>query len=147
MDWDWFKNNAAVIALILSSTSLMLSFIALGFNWRNTSINSKKFKGEEQGKLKADFSIKRENGTLIIKNNGSEAIIGEIYINDELASKSVFVTGGIPNTIAKGSEFTLKLNLNQSFSSPFQVKIKYSDRYFREINKFNDETPIYETTV
>jgi hypothetical protein len=140
---DWVNTHAGVISL----GSLAVALLALWLNWRNTRVNVKKYKEETQGKLKADLSVWRDGSKITIKNNGSEAQILKVNINDQDAKTNVFVNGSIPDTIAKGSQCTLSLNINGGFKEPFNVEIVYSDRHCREEKKMKGGSPKYITTV
>ncbi len=85
---DFIINNWTSIVSILS---LILSCSALYLNWKNTSINKKKFKNEQDDKKKADIVWEEAKGnsqlkgikTIRISNIGnSDAKNFQIIIND-----------------------------------------------------------------
>ncbi|MBD5798395.1 hypothetical protein BHU24_05220 [Bacillus pseudomycoides] len=81
---------------VLSVISLFLSCSALYLNWKNTSINKKKFKNEQDDKKKADIVWEEAKGnnqlvgikTIRISNIGnSDAKNFQIIINDKELEK------------------------------------------------------------
>ncbi|OWT51820.1 hypothetical protein [Bacillus sp. K2I17] len=134
---------------ILSITSLVLSCLALYFNWQNTNINKKKFKHEQDDKKKANIvweEIKGNSGlkgikSIKISNTGhSDAKNIRIIINDKELEKvqenDIIPGGGYPSSYSFDG---LKLTDTRNNFAPTEISAGLSVSFQISTNPLSNQ--------
>ncbi|MED0936420.1 hypothetical protein P4T37_06785 [Bacillus mobilis] len=162
---NWIINNWAGI---LSIISLCLSILALYFNWKNTSINKKKFKQEQDDKKKASIVWNETSDsrslygfkTIKISNTGnSDAKNFQIIINgkkiekidesDHEAEEFTFdglkltdqSNNSVPTEISAGLSASLRIITNPINHEFIKVKLIWDDEFEEKREKIINYTP------
>ncbi|MCU4843721.1 hypothetical protein OB992_07040 [Bacillus cereus] len=148
--FDYIINNWTWTGVI-SVISLILSCLALFFNWQNTNINKKKFKHEQDDKKKANIvweeikgnsSLKGIKSIKISNTGNSDAKNFRIIINDK-ELETIQDNDRIPRGYPTGHSFDgLKLTNARNNFAPTEIGAGLSVSFQIRANPLNGQSII-----